>query len=97
MAYKVTNVWVRPNTGVAWFKANTTQKNYFTGTFDNTGKRNIATSESGDSLTLTNVSTFTNNATKIEWDNDSTVQSYKTARRQYNRNNSITLTQTIEE
>tara|TARA_B100000795_G_C22682154_1_gene392182 strand:+ start:13 stop:312 length:300 start_codon:yes stop_codon:yes gene_type:complete len=98
MAYKVTNVWARENTSIDWYRPNTDQKNHFTSTYDNTGKRTSATStESADELTLTNISVFANSAAKTDWDDDSTCSSFREARKTYYRNNGVEYVCTIDD
>ena len=89
MTKKVTVTIVRPNTGVNWYSATSDHLTYITSNYINTGKLNKgADSISGDELTKTFESTFTD-AGLAEWKLDSTIASHFTAMNSYNVSNGI--------
>jgi hypothetical protein len=93
MAYTVTSVLERPNTGVSWFDlaSKTDVRNEMKSFIDNNKKSAQEITESGDGLTLTTVTEFVNEAAYREFHNNSTIQQYFADRRTYYIDNSVSI------
>lgn len=95
MTIIATIVWVRPNTGVDWYVTPDLESAYIKTNFQDNGKISTVVTYSDDELTKTNVTTFANDTVREEWEADSIIQGFLTARDTYSINNSISKSYSI--
>ena len=95
MTIITTLVWVRPNTGVAWYVTPDLVSAYIKTNFRDNGKISTVVTYSDDELTKTIVTTVKNDTVREEWNADSTIQEFQTARNTYYNNNSVSKSSSI--
>ena len=95
MTIITTLVWVRPNTGVDWYVTSDLESAYIKTNFRDNGKISTVVTYSDDELTKTIVTTVKNDTVREEWNADSTIQEFQTARNTYYNNNSVSKSSSI--
>ena len=95
MTIITTLVWVRPNTEVNWYVTPDLESAYIKTNFRDNGKISTVVTYSDDELTKTIVTTVKNDTVREEWNADSTIQEFQTARNTYYNNNSVSKSSSI--
>jgi hypothetical protein len=95
MTITITNTWVRPNTEIDWYVPPDLEIAYIKTNFQDNGKISTVVTYSDDELTKTIVTTVKNDTVREEWEADSTIQEFQTARNTYYNNNSVSKSSSI--